>query len=50
MAKYSTTGQYLGAMDAYDSYAQLCGGGYTEGQAAFLFGAQFSKTVCNTIL
>jgi len=47
LAKYSSTGQYLGIFDAYDSIIQLCGGGYTDGIPAFTFGTQFSQTVRN---
>ncbi|CAF3346369.1 unnamed protein product [Rotaria socialis] len=46
LAKYSPTGKFLGLFDAFDTYMQLCGGGYTDGQAAFTFGAQFNKA-CN---
>lgn len=45
MAKYSATGKYLGLFDAFDSYIQLCGGGYTDGRPAFTFGTHFKKTV-----
>jgi hypothetical protein len=45
LAKYSSTGQFLGLFDAYDAYIQLCGGGYTSGQAAFTFGLQFTQSV-----
>lgn len=45
LAKYSATGQFLGLFDAYDTYLQLCGGGYTQGQAAFAFGTQYSQSV-----
>ncbi len=45
LAKYSTTGQYLGLFDAVDTYIQLCGGGYTDGQAAFTFGIQYQRSV-----
>lgn len=45
LAKYSLRGQYLGLFDAFDSYIQLCGGGYTTGRPAFTFGTQFNKTV-----
>lgn len=45
LAKYSPTGQYLGLFDAFDAYMQLCGGAYTDGQAAFTFGTQFAQTV-----
>ncbi|CAF1123716.1 unnamed protein product [Rotaria magnacalcarata] len=46
LAKYSPTGNFLGLFDAFDTYMQLCGGGYTDGQAAFTFGTQFKKA-CN---
>ncbi|CAF5190994.1 unnamed protein product, partial [Rotaria magnacalcarata] len=45
LAKYSPTGNFLGLFDAFDTYMQLCGGGYTDGQAAFTFGTQFKKAV-----
>jgi len=45
LAKYSATGEFLGLFDAYDTYMQLCGGGYTNGQAAFTFGAQYQQSV-----
>lgn len=45
LAKYSPTGQYLGLFDAFDSYLQLCGGGYTDGSAAFTFGTHYKKSV-----
>lgn len=48
LAKYSATGQYLGLVDAYDAHIQLCGGAYTDGRAAFTFGAQFKKSVSST--
>jgi len=47
LAKYSSTGQYLGIFDAYDSIIQLCGGGYTDGRPAFTYGTQFTQTVRN---
>jgi hypothetical protein len=45
LAKYSPTGQYLGLFDAVDTYIQLCGGGYTDGRAAFTFGLQYQSSV-----
>jgi hypothetical protein len=45
LAKYSPTGQFLGLLDAVDTHIQLCGGGYTAGQAAFTFGAQYNQAV-----
>jgi hypothetical protein len=47
LAKYSSTGQYLGTFDAFDSIIQLCGGAYTQGQPAFTFGTQYTQTVRN---
>ncbi|CAF0975904.1 unnamed protein product [Adineta ricciae] len=46
LAKYSATGQFLGLVDAFDSYMQLCGGGYTDGRAAFTFGTSYKRS-CN---
>ncbi|CAF0826220.1 unnamed protein product [Adineta steineri] len=46
LAKYSPTGQFIGLVDAIDTYIQLCGGGYTDGRAAFTFGTQYTKS-CN---
>lgn len=45
LAKYSATGDYLDFIDAFDSYIQLCGGGYTNGRPAFTFGTVFNRTV-----
>jgi hypothetical protein len=45
LAKYSATGQFIGLVDAFDAYIQLCGGGYTDGAAAFTFGTQYQRTV-----
>lgn len=45
LAKYSSRGQYLGLFDAFDTHIQLCGGGYTDGRAAFTFGTQFKRSV-----
>ena len=45
LAKYSATGQFLGLVDAFDSYMQLCGGGYTDGRAAFTFGTSYKRSV-----
>jgi hypothetical protein len=45
LAKYSPTGQFLGLVDAFDTYIQLCGGGYTNGQAAFTFGTEYTQSV-----
>lgn len=50
LAKYSSNGTYLGLFDAFDTYIQLCGGGYTQGKAAFTYGTQYSKTVRIQIL
>jgi hypothetical protein len=47
LAKYSSTGQYLGTFDAYDAIIQLCGSAYTDGRPAFTFGTQYTKTVRN---
>jgi hypothetical protein len=35
----------LGLVDAFDTYIQLCGGGYTDGEAAFTFGTEYSRSV-----
>lgn len=48
LAKYSSTGKFLGLVDAVDAHMQLCGGGYSDGRSAFTFGAQYSKSVSNT--
>ena len=48
LAKYTLSGQFSGLLDAFDGYIQLCGGGYTDGQAAFKFGTQYKKSVCHT--
>jgi len=45
LAKYSPTGEFIGLVDAYDAYIQLCGGGYTDGRAAYTFGIQFKQSV-----
>ena len=45
LAKYSSTGQYLGLLDAFDAYIQLCGGAYTDGRPAFTFGTLYTRTV-----
>ena len=45
LAKYSPTGQFLGLIDALDTHIQLCGGGYTDGRAAFTFGTQYKRSV-----
>ena len=45
LAKYSSTGEYLGFFDAFDSHLQLCGHGYTDGRPAFTFGTVFNRTV-----
>ncbi|CAF4828802.1 unnamed protein product [Rotaria sp. Silwood1] len=44
LAKYSTTGQFLGLVDAFDTHMQFCGGGYTDGRAAFTFGTAYKKS------
>ncbi|CAF2430595.1 unnamed protein product [Rotaria sp. Silwood2] len=46
LAKYSATGQFLGLVDAADSHMQFCGGGYTDGRAAFTFGTEYKRS-CN---
>lgn len=45
LAKYSSTGQYLGLFDAFDAYLQLCGGSYTDGKPAFTVGTHYKKSV-----
>ncbi|UJR38008.1 hypothetical protein I4U23_030690 [Adineta vaga] len=46
LAKYSATGQFLGLVDAFDAHMQLCGGGYTDGRAAFTFSTLYKRS-CN---
>jgi len=45
LAKYSARGEYLGRFDGFDTILQLCGGGYSQGRAAFTFGTIYQRTV-----